>query len=269
MLPPGEAQMTSASSILVRHDGVVATVVLNRPDRLNALDLATWRLLGDEMRRLDGEDSLRAVVLRGAGSKAFASGADIAAFPMERSSVELARRYGEAMQRALDAVSGCRHPTVALIEGVCVGGGLEIAACCDLRICGRSSRFGVPINRLGLTMAYGELKALLDLVGPSASREILLEGRVFDAEHALRIGLVTRVVQDAEVEAEAYTAARRISDGAPLVARWHKKFIRRLGDRRPLSDEEFDESYAAVGTEDYQEGIRAFLEKRRPQFSGR
>jgi enoyl-CoA hydratase/carnithine racemase len=118
-------------------------------------------------------------------------------------------------------------------------------------------------------MAYGELAALLDLVGPSATREILLEGRVFDAEHALRIGLVTRVVDDATVEAEAYATARRIAEGAPLVARWHKKFIRRLGDRRPLSDEEFVESYAAVGTEDYREGVRAFLDKRRPRFSGR
>lgn len=261
--------MTSAPTVLVRQDGAVATLTLNRPDRLNALDLATWRLLGDEMRRLDGDDSLRAVVLRGAGDKAFASGADIAAFPVERSTVGEARHYGQTMQRALDAISGCRHPTVALIEGVCVGGGLEIAACCDLRICGRSSRFGVPINRLGLTMAYGELAALLDLAGPSATREILLEGRVFDAEHALRIGLVTRVMEDAAVETEAYATARRIAEGAPLVARWHKKFIRRLGDRRPLSNEEFDESYAAVGTEDYREGVRAFLEKRRPRFSGR
>ena len=261
--------MTSAPSILVSQDGAVATVTLNRPDRLNALDFATWRLLGEEMRQLDGDERLRALVLRGAGGKAFAAGADIAAFPLERSTVEQARHYGEAMQGALDAISGCRHPTVALIEGVCVGGGLEIAACCDLRICGQSSRFGVPISRLGLTMAYGELVALLDLVGPSATREILLEGRVFDAEHALRIGLVTRVVDDATVEAEAYATARRIAEGAPLVARWHKKFIRRLGDRRPLSDEEFDESYAAVGTEDYREGVRAFLEKRRPRFSGR
>jgi enoyl-CoA hydratase len=169
----------------------------------------------------------------------------------------------------LGAIRDCRHPTVALIEGICVGGGLEIAALCDLRICGESSRFGVPINRLGLVMAYDELAGLAALVGRAATLEILLEGRVFGAREAKDKGLVTRVVPDAEVEAEAMATARRITAGAPLVARWHKKFLRRLDDPAPLTPEELDEGFACFDTEDFQIGYRAFLAKTKPEFQGR
>jgi enoyl-CoA hydratase/carnithine racemase len=158
---------------------------------------------------------------------------------------------------------------VALIEGICVGGGLEIAALCDLRICGESSRFGVPINRLGLVMAYPEIDGLRRLVGPAAALEILLEGRVFGAAEARDKGLVTRIVVDHQVEAEAYETARRIAAGAPLVARWHKRFLRRLEDPAPLGAAELDEGYDCFGTEDFQIGYRAFLDKKTPQFEGR
>jgi len=169
----------------------------------------------------------------------------------------------------MTAVAECRHPTIALIQGACVGGGLELACGCDLRICGAGSRFGVPINRLGLTMAYVELRGLMDLVGPAGALEILLEGRIFGAERALQLGLVNRITDDDKVETEARETARRIADGAPLVARWHKKFVRRLLDPRPLTPAEADESYAAVGTEDYRVGVRAFLAKQKPRFEGR
>ncbi len=156
-----------------------------------------------------------------------------------------------------------------MIRGICVGGGLEIAGLCDLRICGESSRFGIPINRLGLVMAYPEIEVLISLVGRSAALEILLEGRVFGAGEAKEMGLVSRVVADADVENEALAAARRIADGAPLVARWHKKFARRLAEPRPLSAEELDEGYACYGTEDFQTGVKAFLAKTKPEFKGR
>jgi enoyl-CoA hydratase/carnithine racemase len=167
------------------------------------------------------------------------------------------------------ALKTCRHPTVALIEGVCVGGGLEIAALCDLRICGESSRFGVPINRLGLVMAYPEIDGLRRLVGPAAALEILLEGRVFGAAEAREKGLVTRVVADDQVEAEAYETARRIAAGAPLVARWHKRFLARLEDPAPLSAAELEEGYDCYDTEDFRIGTRAFLAKTTPRFEGR
>ena len=139
------------------------------------------------------------------------------------------------MHATARALAACRHPLVAQIHGICVGGGLEIAALCDLRICGESSRFGAPIKNLGLVMAYAEMAPLIALVGRAVTLELLLEGRILDAAEAKEKGLVTRVVPDADVAAEARAAAQRIAEGAPLVARWHKKFARRLADPRPLT----------------------------------
>jgi enoyl-CoA hydratase/carnithine racemase len=254
--------------VLVERRGDIALVVLNRPEKLNAINLAMWRELAETFEALAEEPWVRCIVLRGAGTKAFAPGADISEFERERSTVEKAHAYGEVMRRAIQAIDQCPHPVVAMIHGVCVGGGLEIAGLADLRICGQSSRFGVPIARLGLTMAYPEIEGLVRLVGEAVALEILFEGRVFDAQEALAKGLVNRVVADGEVEAEALATARRIADGAPLVARWHKKFARRLRDPKPLTDDEQDEGYAAFATDDFQEGFRAFLAKRKPEFRG-
>src|SRR5687768_2436772 len=257
------------SPVLVSRDGVIATVTLNNPARLNALDRSMWARLGESMRELSADEGLRCVVLRGAGEKAFAAGADIAEFARERADARQAKPYGELIHATMQSVGRCRHPTVAMIRGACVGGGLEIAAMCDLRVAGQSSRFGIPVNRLGLTMAYGELMGLLALVGRAVALEILLEGRVFDADEALRKGLVNRVVPDASVEEEAYATARRIAEGAPLVNRWHKQFIERLAVRAELPAREWDEGFACFDTRDYKEGVAAFLEKRKPAFKGR
>ncbi len=255
--------------VLVTRDGEIATVVLNRPDKLNALNKAMWQRLGEAMRELSADAGLRCIVLRGAGDKAFAAGADIAEFATERANSAQAKQYGNLIHETMQAVVRCTHPTVALIKGACVGGGLEIAAMCDLRVCGESSRFGVPVNRLGLTMAYGELAGLLALVGRAVALEILLEGHVFDAAEALRKGLVTRVVPDDKVEQEAYALAGRIAEGAPLVARWHKQFIERLTVNAKLSEQEWDEGFACFDTEDYKIGVKAFLEKKKPDFKGK
>ena len=259
----------SSDPVLLQREGAIATVTLNRPDKLNALNLDSWRRLGKVFDELNGDESVRSIVIRGAGGKAFAAGADISEFDNERAGGEQARRYGEEVDATMKAIATGPHPTIALIEGVCVGGGLEIASCCDLRICGESSRFGIPVNRLGLTMAYRELRQLLGLVGPAVAKEILFEGEVFGARRAAEMGLVTRVVADGAVEEEAYATAGRIAERAPLVNRWHKQFIRRLADPAPLTKAELEEGYAAFDTEDFQEGYRAFLEKRKPEFEGK
>lgn len=256
-------------TILVERDGAIATVILNRPEKLNALTRPMWKRLGEAFEELSADDSVRCIVIRGAGTKAFAPGNDISEFETERSDVEQARAYGNDMRRTIEAIANCRHPVVAQIHGICVGGGLEIAGLADIRICGESSRFGVPINKLGLVMAYAEIGSLIALAGEAAALEILLEGRVFDAREAKDKGLVTRVVPDDQVEAEARATAQRIADGAPLVARWHKKFARRLRDAKPLTEKEYDEGFACFGTEDFRIGYRAFLAKQKPEFKGR
>ncbi len=146
-----------SDTILVKRDGAIATVVLNRPDKLNALTKPMWRRLGEAMTGLSDDEDLRCVVLRGAGGKSFAPGNDISEFTTERANSEQAKAYGEILHDTLSAIRDCRHPTVALIEGICVGGGLEIAALCDLRICGESSRFGVPYNKGGVQVAIDYL----------------------------------------------------------------------------------------------------------------
>jgi len=253
-------------TVLVARDGDIATVTLNKPGRLNALDLGMWRALGRLFTAFDADESLRCVILRGAGGKAFAAGADIAEFETERANAAQAREYGHRVEVTMRALSHCRHP---VLHGACVGGGLEIATVCDMRICGESSRFGVPVKNLGLVVAYAEMKPLIALVGPAVALEIVLEGRVFGAQEAREKGLVNRVVPDDQVEAETLAAARRIAEGAPLVARWHKRFARRLADPRPLSPEEDDESYACFDTEDFRTGYRAFLAKEKPRFRGK
>jgi enoyl-CoA hydratase/carnithine racemase len=258
-----------AGDIAVQRDGAIATVVLDRPAKLNALTRAMWSALGDAIGRLSADDEVRCIVVRGAGEKAFSPGNDIAEFATERSDKAQAIRYGKAMHATAEALAGCRHPLVAQIHGICVGGGLEIAALCDVRICGEGSRFGAPIKSLGLVMAYAEMAPLVRLVGEAVALEILLEGRIFGAAEALQKGLVSRVVADADVAGEARATAERIAEGAPLAARWHKKFARRLADPRPLTDLERDECFDCFDTEDFRTGYAAFLAKTKPRFEGR
>ena len=259
----------AGGSVLVERDGAIATVTLSSPGRLNALDKNMWAQLGAAMQSLSADDSLRCIVLRGAGEKAFAAGADIAEFHAERANSAQAKAYSRSGIGQLGAVAECRHPIVALIQGACVGGGLLIASQCDLRIANTSSRFGVPVKNLGLTESYDELRSMMRVIGPAASLELLLEGRIWDAKEAYEKRLVSRVVADADVVAEAYATARRIAEGAPLVARWHKKFVRRLLDPRPLTEAEYDEGYACFDTEDFRAGVAAFLAKRKAEFRGR
>ncbi|MDH3225160.1 MAG: enoyl-CoA hydratase-related protein [Gemmatimonadota bacterium] len=259
----------SAGRVTVERDGDLATVFLDHPSKLNVLDSAAWAALAATFEELGEDRDLRCLVVRGRGGRAFSAGSDIGHFPEQRSTPEDVARYGGLIREALHSVRHCLHPTVALIDGLCVGGGLEIAACCDLRVAGASSRFGAPINRLGLTMAYEELDPLVRLLGPGPVLDILLTGDLLDADAALRAGLVSRVFGDEVLAEEGMALARRVASGAPLVNRWHKRFIRRLEDGSAPGPDERLEAYEAFRTSDYREGTRAFLEKRAPRFEGR
>jgi enoyl-CoA hydratase len=257
------------STVDLVRDGEIATLILNNPGKLNAIDLGMWVRLSDLVETLSADPEIRCLVLRGAGDQAFAAGGDLEEFVTARTTLDQALHYHGQVAAALKAIAECSHPTVALIQGACIGGGLEIAGACDLRIAGESARFGAPINKLGFSMYPGEMEGLLALAGPAVIKEILLEGRILDAREAYEKGLLTRVVADAQVEDEAYATARRICAGAPLVAGWHKAWIRRLQDRRPLSEAEKTASFAFLDTEDYKEGLAAFLAKRKPKFRAR
>jgi len=259
-----------SGTVSLAREGGVATLTIDNPAKLNALDSAMWQALRDHMRSLNGDPELRCVILRGGGDKAFAAGGDIEEFLRVRSTVEQALVYHEQwVAAALDGVRTCPVPTIAAIEGACIGGGLEIAGCCDLRIAGRSARFGAPINRLGFSMYPGEMAGLLERVGPAVLLEILLEGRILSADEALAKGLLSRLADDGRALAEARACAERICAGAPLVARWHKQWVHRLMRGTPLSEAEKREAFAFLDSEDYREGLDAFLAKRTPVFKGR
>ncbi len=250
--------------------GGVAAITLTNPAKLNAVNAAMWRGLATAMQEIAADPSVRCVILRGAGDEAFAAGGDIEEFLTVRASVDDALHYhDELVAMALTAIRDCAVPTVAAIRGACIGGGLEIAGCCDIRIAGESARFGAPINRLGFSMYPGEMAGLLALVGPAVVLEILLEGRILSAPEALQKGLLSRVVADEAVFDEAAACAARICAGAPLVARWHKQWVKRLMSGAPLGAEEKRAAFDFLATDDYREGIEAFLAKRTPVFKGR
>ncbi|WP_458761894.1 enoyl-CoA hydratase/isomerase family protein [Cupriavidus basilensis] len=258
-----------SGTVAFAREGDVATVTLSHAGKLNAISVAMWRALAQGFADLSADPSLRCVVVRGADGN-FAAGADIAEFPEERGDAAALRRYHEAViAPALAAIAGCLHPTLAMIEGVCVGGGLEIACHCDLRIAADDSRFGVPINRLGFPMAPGELTGLLALAGRAVTLEILLEGRVFGAAEAREKGLLTRVVPAAALDEDVAAAVKRIVAGAPLAARINKQSIRRLAPvPAPLTAAELDAHFRYGDSADHAEGVAAFLARRPPRFSG-
>ena len=257
------------STVDLSRDGRIAILTLNNPGKLNAVNLDMWLRLAENMAILSVDRDIRCIVVRGAGHDAFAAGGDLEEFVTARATLEQALHYHGQVAAALNAIADCPHPTVALIEGACIGGGLEIAGVCDLRICNESARFGAPINKLGFSMYPGEMEGLLKLAGAAVMKEILLEGRILTASEAYDKGLVTRLVPDHQTVDEAYATARRICAGAPLVAGWHKQWIRHLQSGRPLSDDEKAAAFAFLDTEDYREGLAAFIEKRKPAFKAR
>lgn len=251
-----------------RLDGV-ALLTLSNPGKLNAVSVAMWQRLRALFEGLaEREPALRCVILRGEGG-CFVSGGDIEEFPAFRFDAARLRHFHEQIVApALDALYRCDIPLVAQIERACVGGGLEIACQCDLRIAGAGSRFGAPIARLGFPMAPDELAGVARVAGLATAAEILLEARLLDAATALQRGLVHRVVPDAEVAAEAEATARRIAAGAPRAARLNKRTLRLVAAQFHFSEAERAALAAYAEGPDHREGITAFIEKRAPQFTG-
>ncbi len=260
----------SDDPILLQRDGAIATVILNNPAKRNALSLHAWERLIEVCAELQADDDLRCVIVKGAGDKAFAAGADISEFPEIRTNAEQAIVYGDVTEEALKALRLLKHPTIAMIRGACTGGGLEVAACCDIRIAAKDARFGVPINKLGHAFAPPEMKPVLDLIGKALMLELLIEGRIMNADEAVRRGLVNRVVPVDDLEREATETANRIAAAAPLSIRTTKAIAHRLtDDPTPMSRAELIEAYKPCDSEDYREGYSAFLAKRPPAFKGR
>tara|TARA_B100000963_G_scaffold49299_1_gene37519 strand:+ start:588 stop:1373 length:786 start_codon:yes stop_codon:yes gene_type:complete len=247
----------------------IVEISLNRPEKLNALTKPMWKELGQIFKKLSKNKILRCIVIRGKGGKSFSPGNDIGEFETQRSSSKLAKAYGVHLHGTLKTIQECPIPTIALIEGICVGGGMEIAACCDLRICGESSRFGIPIKRLGLTMAAKELEALLRLTTYSIAMEILLEGKIMSAKEAYEKKLINKVVSDVEVETEVYRLAESICEGAPKVARWHKQFAKEILKTGKVSNKLNNLGYKCYDTEDFKIGYKSFLTKTKPKFKNK
>lgn len=257
-----------AASIQLTREGTLAWVTLSHPGRLNAITVSMWKQLRDVFDALSADDSVRCVIVRGNGGQ-FAAGADIREFPEVRGDLARVRHYHQQiLAPALEAVANCPHPVIAQIDGVCVGGGLEIACQADLRIAGASSRFGVPINKLGFPMAPEEMRGLLALVGRARTLAILLEGRVFDANEALSLGLLTRIAPDNEVAAQTRASAERIMRGAPLAARINKRQSRVLSQGTSLDESHYQDFFSYAESHDHREGVSAFLAGRAPVFTG-
>ncbi len=256
-------------TILIERDGAVATVLFNRPEKRNAYTTDMCRRLAEVFGELSADDEVRCVVLRGTGDAAFTAGADINEFALARRNAEEARAFNEIHRRAELAVRDCRHPTVAVVQGYCIGGGTGFALMCDLRLASRSARFGITANRISACYTSHLVEALLAVVGRAKALEILLEGALHDAEEAERIGLVNKVLDDHRLDDEVAATVTRIIEGGPLSARYHKRLVYRLAEPRPLSQAEIDTVHDICDTEDYRIGYTAFQNKEKPRFVGR
>src|SRR5262245_49184244 len=262
--------MSQTDKMLARKDGGVGYVIFNNPERHNAVSLDMWAAATRILDDFRNDDAVRVVVVTGAGGKAFISGADISRFGDERSSEAAVAHYNATVAAANNAFYEFPKPTIAMIQGYCIGGGLGLAICCDLRICSDNSRFGIPAAKLGLGYGYPGIKRLTDVVGPSFAKEIFYTARHFDAEEARTMGLVNRVVPAAELEAYVKSYATTIAGNAPLTIDAVKYIVGQV--TKPESERNLTRAVEMVqkcfASKDYVEGRTAFAEKRKPMFTG-
>ena len=267
----GRNKMTQTDKLVARKEGGVGIVTFNNPQRHNAVSLEMWDATKRALDAFAADDAVRVVVLTGAGDKAFVSGADISKFADERASLEATRTYDARTAAAFSSVYDFPKPTIAMIRGYCIGGGLGVATCCDLRICSDNSVFAVPAAKLGLGYAYAGLKRLTDIVGHSYAKEIFYTARQFDAQEAYAMGLVNRVVPAAELESYVQSITDMICANAPLTIKAVKFTVGEILKDESKRDIARADAMVAqcFASSDYVEGRTAFMEKRKPVFTGK
>lgn len=257
--------------MIVETEGAIGWMVFNNPARRNAISHDMWEAMPLIVEHFENDPAVRVIVLKGAGDKAFISGADISQFEKLRSSPESVARYEAIADRAQASLQGAKKPTIAMIHGFCIGGGVGVALSCDLRLAADNARFGVPAARLGLGYRWSGVKKLVDLVGPSYAKEIFYTARHFSAAEALGMGLINRAVPEAELAAYVRSYCAMIAENAPLTMQAIKGVVYELAKPATSFDRQHCDELVArcFASEDYTEGRRAFMEKRKPAFQGR
>ena len=256
--------------LIARKDGALGWIIFNNPAKRNAMSMDMYEAMTEALEDYARDPAIRVVILKGAGDKAFVSGADISEFKEKRSSAESTKIYDAASNRAAKALRECPKPTIAMIRGFCMGGGMGTAVGCDIRIASDDSRFGVPAAKLGVGYRYERLKQLETLVGPSFTMEIFYTGRQFSAQEALTMGLINRLLPVEELEKYVLDYANTIAGNAPLTIAAVKKSVVEMGKNETARDIAACDKMvdACFASKDYIEGRDAFMEKRRPAFHG-